>query len=125
MPPKAETGSQRSAFAVGLGERRGHGDAAGIGVLDDRDRGGPSGSNSATSSGGVGVDDVVVGELLALHLPRGGDARPLLAGEVERRRLVRVLAVAERLTRAVPAKLRHAGKASSVAPANQAEIAAS
>ena len=44
--------------------------------------------------GGVGVVDVVVGELLALQLPRRGDARPLLAGDVEAGLLVRVLAVA-------------------------------
>ncbi len=55
-------------------------------------------SNSATHSiGGVGVVDVVVGELLALHLPRGGDAEALLGRAIERRALVRVLAVAQRL----------------------------
>ena len=44
--------------------------------------------------GGVGVVDVVVRELLALHLPRGGDAETLFAGDIEARRLVRVFAVA-------------------------------
>ena len=40
-----------------------------------------AGSNSATQfEGGVGVVDVVVGQLLALHLPRGGDAEALFAG---------------------------------------------
>ena len=33
--------------------------------------------------GGVGVVDVVVGELLALQLPRGGDAGALLGRAVE------------------------------------------
>ena len=45
----------------------------------------------------IGVVQVVVGEFLALHLHRGRDAGPL-AGDVERRRLVRVLAIAQRLT---------------------------
>src|SRR5215467_7478626 len=47
--------------------------------------------------GGVGVVDVVVGELLALRLARGGDAEAGLAGAVERGLLVRVLAIAQRL----------------------------
>ncbi len=46
--------------------------------------------------GGVGVVDVVVGERLALHLPGSGDTGAAVAGKVERCRLVRVLAVAER-----------------------------
>src|SRR5205807_1835767 len=45
---------------------------------------------------GVGVVDVVVGELLALQLPRAGDAGALIARAVERRRLMRVLAIAQR-----------------------------
>ena len=47
--------------------------------------------------GRVGVVDVVVGELLALDHARGGDARPLAAVGIERRLLVRVLAVAQGL----------------------------
>ena len=47
--------------------------------------------------GRVGVVDVVVGELLALHLPRGGDAEALAGRAIERRALVRVLAIAQRL----------------------------
>ena len=47
--------------------------------------------------GRVGVVDVVVGELLALHLPRGGDAGAHVRRTIERRALVRVLAVAQRL----------------------------
>ncbi len=43
----------------------------------------------------VGVVDVVVGKLLALRLPRGGDAEALVGRAVERRRLVRILAVAQ------------------------------
>src|SRR5258707_9518181 len=39
--------------------------------------------------GRVGVVDVVVGELLALHLPRGGDARTQVRRTIERRALVR------------------------------------
>jgi hypothetical protein len=44
---------------------------------------------------GVGVVDVVVGELLALRLPRGRDAEARVGRAIERRRLVRVLAVAQ------------------------------
>ena len=88
-------------LVVGLEQGRAFGDAAGIGVLDDGDGGGSAGSNSATQlEGGVGVVDVVVGELLALHLPRRGDARPLLGRAIEGGRLVRVLAVAQRLRQA-------------------------
>ena len=45
--------------------------------------------------GRVGIVDVVVGELLALHLARGGDAETDVRRAIERRRLVRVLAVAQ------------------------------
>jgi hypothetical protein len=53
---------------------------------------------------GVGVEQVVVGQLLAGQLPRRRQAprprRAWLGDGVERRRLVRVLAVAERLLEA-------------------------
>ena len=46
-------------------------DAAGIGVLDDGDGGGRAGVELGDQlEGGVGVVDVVVGELLALQLAR-------------------------------------------------------
>ncbi len=48
----------------------------------------------------VGVVDVVVGELLALQLPHGGDAGAAAAVVVEARGLMRVLAVAHRLREA-------------------------
>ena len=47
--------------------------------------------------GRVGVVEIVVGERLALHLRGGGDAEALLARAVERGRLMRVLAIAQRL----------------------------
>ena len=47
--------------------------AAGVGVLDDRDRG--LGELADQLEGGIGVGEVVVGQLLALDLPRRGDAR--------------------------------------------------
>ena len=47
--------------------------------------------------GGVGIVDVVVGELLALELARRGDARPTVRRAVEGRPLMRVLAIAHRL----------------------------
>ena len=46
---------------------------------------------------GVGVVDVVVGELLALRLARGRDAVAWFTGAVEGGGLMRVLAVAQRL----------------------------
>ena len=67
MPPKALTGSQASAFSqasTSVGRVR---DAAGIGVLDDGDR------RLALELGNqlegrIGIVEIVVGELLALHL---------------------------------------------------------
>ncbi len=50
-----------------------------------------------TFVGRVGIVDVVVGELLALRLPRGRDAEARIGRAIERRRLVRVLAVAQLL----------------------------
>ena len=47
----------------------------------------------------VRVVDVVVGEFLALQLLRVRDARTAPIGNVERRRLMRVLAVAQSLTK--------------------------
>ena len=76
--------------------------------------------------GGVGVVEIVVGELLALHLARGGDARSAVRRRtVEGRRLVRVLAIAHGLgERAAEGAV---GRASSspICAANQLEIAAS
>src|SRR4029077_8305797 len=83
-------------LAVGLGEAGAFGDAARIGVLDD-------GAGRALRRvelgdafiGRVGVVDVVVGELLALHLAGAGDAGAVDRGAVEGGALVRVLAVAQ------------------------------
>ena len=87
MPPKAETGIAAQRLLVGL-------DAA------SRPRPTPQGLACLTITtaararriefgdafvGGVGVVDVVVGELLALHLPGGGDAGALLGRAVEAR----------------------------------------
>ena len=85
-------------LAIGLDQTFALGDAARIGVLDD-------GAGRAARRielgdafvSGVGVVDVVVGELLALRLARGGDAEAHHRRAIERRRLVRVLAVAQRL----------------------------
>ena len=47
--------------------------------------------------GGIGIAIVVVGQLLALKLPRGRHPQAPVAGAVEGRRLVRVLAIAQLL----------------------------
>ena len=79
---------------VGIERRRGDGDAARIGVLDDD--AGRLGEGLHALPRRVGVADVVVRELLALQLPVGRDrARGRLFVAVERRLLVRVLAVAQ------------------------------
>ena len=84
--------------AIGLDQRRAPRDPAGVGVLDDR-AGRPVGGVELGDEleGGVGVGDVVVAQRLALQLLRRGDPGPPRAVAVERRRLVRVLAVAHGL----------------------------
>ena len=83
---------------VGFGERLGGRDAARVGVLDDGDGGVVLGVELGDDFvGGVGVVDVVVGELLAADLLGGRDAEALAAGRVERGPLVRVFAVAQAL----------------------------
>ena len=47
--------------------------------------------------GRIGIIQIVVGELLALHLRRRGDAEALFGRAVEGAPLMRVLAVAERI----------------------------
>ena len=82
---------------VGGAERIGLGDAARVGVLDD-DAGGPLGELLHAFERGVGVGDVVVGQLLALQLAGARDrARSRIALHIERGLLMRVLAVAQRL----------------------------
>ncbi len=67
-------------------------------MLDDDAGGGPSGVKFGNAFiRRVGVVDVVVGEFLALQLPRRGDAEALTRRAIEGRALVRVLAVAQRL----------------------------
>ena len=85
-------------LAIGFEQACALGDPARIGVLDDHAGGGAGGIELGDAFiGRVGVVDVVVGELLALDLPRGGNAGTALGCAVERRRLMRVLAVAQRL----------------------------
>jgi len=67
-------------------------------VLDDDAGRGALGVKLANALiGSVGVVDVVVGEFAALQLPRGGDARAFVGRPIERRSLMRILAIAQRL----------------------------
>ncbi len=76
----------------GLAQIRAERGAARVGVLDDRDR--RLGEFGDQLEGGVGVAVIVVGQLLALHQPRARDPGAVLVGAIERRSLVRVLAIA-------------------------------
>ena len=68
--------SRRRARGIGCRRASSLGDAAGIGVLDDDAGGGARRVEFGDAFiGRVGVVDVVVGQLLALQLARGGDAR--------------------------------------------------
>ncbi len=80
---------------VGLDQARAGGDAAGVGVLDDRAGRALFGRELGNQlEGRIRIIDVVVGELLALKQGGGGNARTLVAGDVEAGALVRVFAVA-------------------------------
>ena len=69
--------------------------------------------------GGVGVGEVVVGELLALVLHGGGHAGRALAADVEGGALVRVLAVAQRLRELAAERRARRGARSPSSLANQ------
>jgi len=84
---------------VGLSDVGAHGDAARVRVLDDRDGGSLVVVRGAP--GGVGVDVVVVAHLLAVQLLGLGEPWRAVPARVQRRALVRVLAVAQHV-RAVP-----------------------
>ena len=85
-------------LAIGADQIGAFGDAAGVGVLDDDAGGGARRIELGDAFiGRIGVVDVVVGQFLALQLPRGGDAGALVGRRIERGLLVRVLAVAQRL----------------------------
>ena len=90
-------------LAVRLGHVRADRDAARVGVLDDRHA--RLGEVVGAAPGGVRVDVVVVGHLLAVQLLGLGQAGRRGRVDVERGLLVRVLAVAQRvLALAAPAR---------------------
>ena len=98
MPPKAEVGVAGQRLLVGVEQAGAFRHAARIGVLDDHASRGALGIEFGdTFVSRVGVVDVVVGQLLALHLARGGDAEALARRAIKRRALMRVLAVTQRL----------------------------
>ncbi len=85
---------------VSVGEAARGGDAAGIGVLDDRGRRHRKILDQVP--GGVDVDDVVVGELDSLELSGVGDALAGGPDPVERGGLVGILTVPELLDPGAP-----------------------
>ena len=95
MPPKALTGSQASARSQAARRLGATATPQGLvclmiaiaGSVNSRDQ----------LEGGVGIEQVVVGKLLALKLLRRGHARPPVAGDVEGGCLMRVLAIAQPL----------------------------
>ena len=111
-------------LAMRLGDVVGDGDPARVRVLDDRD--GRLGEVVGAAQGGIRIDVVVVRHLLAAELGRLGDAAARRVG-VERRGLVRVLAVAEGLLQ-LGAHLEALGerrRCDGASPANQAATAPS
>ena len=70
----------RQRLVPGVGQRGADGDTARIGVFDDGDRRRCEFGDQL--EGGVGIGEIVVAELLALHLRGGGDARPHLAAGI-------------------------------------------
>ena len=80
---------------IGRVEIGAEGRAAGIGMLDDDDRGLVEFRHQLI--GGVGIVQIVVAQLLALELAGGGDAGAALARDVEGRALMGVLAIAQHL----------------------------
>jgi hypothetical protein len=87
-PPERRRPIALESAPVRVADIAPHRNAAGVRVLDDR-RGGP-GELPGEPPGRVRVEQVVVGELLAVQLLRGRDAG---AGPIQGRPLVRVLAV--------------------------------
>ena len=83
-------------LAIGFYEACALGDAAWIGVLhNNARRHAPRVKLGDAFVCRVGIVDVVVRERFALNLPRGGDARPLFARAIERRRLMWIFAVSQ------------------------------
>src|SRR3546814_12369847 len=71
--------------------------SAGVGVLDDDDGGRSVAELADQLQRRIRIVEVVVGKLLALHLPGLGDAgRCRTHGQIERGFLMRVFAIADR-----------------------------
>src|SRR5262249_1668273 len=88
----------RERLAVGVEQIFSFSDAGWVRVLDDHAGGGALLIELGDAFvSGVGVVEIVVGELLALQLTRGRNAVALIGSAIERRRLGRVLAVAQGL----------------------------
>src|SRR5882762_3964996 len=88
------------------------GDPAGVGMLDDDAGRGPRRIEFGDAFiGRVSIVDVVVRQLLALQLPRRGDAWAFVRRAIERGLLMRVFAVAQRLNQppAESAEIRRVG----------------
>src|SRR4029453_18692634 len=90
-------------LAVGVDQRVTLGDSARIGVLDNHASGGAARIEFRYAFiGGIGVVNIVVGELLSLQLSGGRDAIALSRRAVKRRALMRVLAITQSLRQPTP-----------------------
>ena len=93
---KGGNGVARQRLAVRIEQRILLGRAAGVGVLDDDRR--RNGKLPRQAARRFQVHKIVVGKLLALNLPRAGEAFGVAPrGNIERRGLMRVFPVPQRL----------------------------
>ena len=100
-PPKGRCAVAVKGPQIGLGQACAAGNATGIGMFDNRTGRAAIGQELADQfKGCVCVVDVIVGQLFALVLFRGGNARAACSIGIKGRRLMWVFAVTQRLHQA-------------------------